>query len=246
MSDHLTSCYGTRSGRRALKGRAEGESRRAGRWFGPPIFRSKALILGSLLMIAVAANRGLAADSKQEKVKPLPPIGAVRDAVRRHFAVQTGHLPGDILSRSMVAPLFDQLGLMGWKVLDKKAILRHVPKETDFVVRVLRTDSGRQFMRQIASMPGGYDRLYRLAVLPRGRQTVADLVRGKGGAEFVQYLTESRGGHNLGRMLKNAPNGTKFNEPVGFLFTEDALLQRLEKSYGEERKRREPTSVQGR
>ena len=74
---------------------------------------------------------------------------------------------------------------------------------------------------------------------------VADLVRGKGGAEFVQYLTESRGGRNLGRMLESAPKGSKFNEPVGFLFTEDALLQRLEKSYREEKKRRDPAPLQG-
>jgi len=193
----------------------------------------------------MVANCGWASESKHERVKPLPPFRAVRNLVQRHFALQADYKPGDILSRTEVAPIFDQLGLMGWKVLDKKAILWRVPKETDFVVRVLRSESGRKFMRQIATMPGGYDRLYRLSVLPHGRQTVADLVRGKGGAEFVRYLTESRGGRNLGRMLENTPQGTKFNEPVHFLFTEDALLKRLEASYQQARKGRRRTTTQG-
>jgi len=198
-----------------------------------------------VFLLVVAANCCSARESKHTWTKPLPPFRAVRDVVQRHFAMQADYKPGDILSRSEVAPIFDQLGLMGWRVLDKKAIVLRVPKETDFVVRILRTESGRKFMRQIAAMPGAYDRLYRISVLPHGRQTVADLVRGKGGAKFVRYLTETRGGRNLGRMLENTPQGNKFNEPVRFLFTEDALLKRLNESYQQERKGRRKTTSHG-
>lgn len=197
------------------------------------------LAVGIIASSILAAGPSRADEAGPGKVKPMPPLETVRAVVRRHFALQSDYKPGDILSRSMVEPLFDQLGLMGWKVLDKKDILRHVPKETDFVVRALRSESGRPLMRKVASMPGGYDRLYRLSVLPHGRQTIADLIRGKGGAQFIEYLTRSPGGHNLGRMLENTPNGADFNKPVGFLFTEDALLKRIEASYRAEKKRRE-------
>ena len=131
-----------------------------------------------------------------------PSLTAVRAVVLRELVDPPARIPGDIIARSEVKPVFDQLRLMGWSVLDEKAILKQVPGDTDFVLQRLRTSQGRRFMRKVARYPQAYDRLYRLATLPHGRQTVDRLIRSKGGDQFIAYLTESRGGKNLGKMLQ--------------------------------------------
>jgi hypothetical protein len=168
--------------------------------------------------------------------KPLPKFSLIRDSVLRDFANMTDYQPGDIISRSEVDPIFKHLRQMGWTVTDEKAILGQVPGDSDFVVRQLRSDSGRGFMRKSAGYPHVYDRLYRLSILPGGRQIVHDLIHGKGGDELMEYLAKTQGGANLGAMLQRVPRGTDFNKPTGHIFTADQLVQRLQISYDADRK----------
>jgi hypothetical protein len=175
------------------------------------------------------------------KGRPLPKFETVRQVVLRELVNPPARIPGDIIARSEVKPVFHQLRLMGWSVLDEKVILKHVPGDTDFVLQKLRTLQGRSFMRKVARYPQVYDRLYRLASLPHGRQTVDRLIRSKGGDQFLAYLTKSRGGKNLGKMLQSAPRGANFNRPTGKIFTADALIKRLKQSYTAEQQRRSGT-----
>jgi hypothetical protein len=145
----------------------------------------------------------------------------------------------DILARSEVDPVFEQLRLMGWVVRDRKAIVKLLPRDTDFVLQKLRSGKGPKLMRTVSKYPLGYDRLYRLASLPGGRRLVVDLINKRGGGQFIEYLTASKGGHNLGKMLKSVPNGTDFNAPTGRIFTAEQLLERLQASHAQERQRRQ-------
>ena len=85
-------------------------------------------------------------------------------------------------------------------------------------------------MRQISSYPNAYDLLDRLSRLPRGRQTVRDLIRGPDGYKMLQYMTTSAGGRQMGKQLSNSPGAGKFNEPTGRIYTAEDLLRRLEQS----------------
>lgn len=185
---------------------------------------------------ALTAGQAGAADRGKER--PLPKFATVRAVVLRELVQPPERMPLDIVARSEVQRVFDQLRLMGWPVRDEKAIVKQVPGDTDFVLQKLRTPQGRRFMRKIAHYPQGYDRLYRLASLPHGRQTVVRLIQSKGGERMIAYLTESRGGKNLGKMLQDTPRGRNFNRPTGKIFTADALIKRLQQSYTAEVQRR--------
>jgi hypothetical protein len=102
-----------------------------------------------------------------------------------------------------------------------------------FLVVQLRTKAGIRFMRKIASLPGGYDKLDRLSTISRGKQIVADLVRGKDGHELIEYLATSEGGANLARMLADAKDGTDLNKPTGRLYTVEELVKVVSKVYAE-------------
>lgn len=161
----------------------------------------------------------------------LPSFESVAAAVSRELAARPEYAPGDLLSRGMVEPIFVRLRQMGWIVADRKAILDRIPSDQDFLVRRLRTDKGTKFMREINRYPEAYDRLYRLAVLPDGRKTVIALIDGVGGSELLQYLTSTVGGKNLGKQLGHTPKGHDFNQPTGQIYTEQALIKRLQASY---------------
>ena len=120
---------------------------------------------------------------------------------------------------------------MGWTVTDRRIILSLVPDDSEFLIRQLRSHSGRSFMSRVSSYSNAYDRLDRLTRLPHGRQTMHDLIHGVGGEKMIEYMTTTPGGKNLGKQLSNAPKGRDFNQPTGRIYTAKMLLGRLQKSY---------------
>ncbi len=192
------------------------------------------VIAGIAWGLTVACCAGVARGAA--KPKPLPPLSEVEELVLRQFSLLPDYRPGDIIARSEVEPLFAQLQRIGWRVVDRKNILRKVPADSDYLVRKLRTPRGRKFMRRIADYPDAYDRLDRLSWLPHGKQTIHDLIYAKGGYEMLEYMTTAKGGAEMGKMLSKAPKGTNFNKPTGRIYTVKMLLARLEKSYVEAEK----------
>jgi hypothetical protein len=187
------------------------------------------------LLVACVVGLGLLSSCPAgygaEKTTRLPPFAKVKAAVEKHFAAQPDYQPGDIISQSEVASLLSELANIGFVVPDRKDILDKVPGDDDFLVTNLRTTAGRKFMGRMSNCAAGYDRLERLAVLPHGQQTIIDLIRGPGGEDMVKYMTQTPGGKAMGRQLANAPGGEGFNDPTGRLYTAQALLTRLQRSY---------------
>jgi hypothetical protein len=130
-----------------------------------------------------------------------------------------------------VASLLAELTRIGFVVPDQKDILEKVPDDDEFLVTSLRTTAGRKFMGRMSSCAEGYDRLQRLARLPHGEQTVRDLIQGPGGEEMVKYMTQTPGGKAMGRQLSSAPGAEDFNAATGRIYTAQALLSRLQRSY---------------
>jgi hypothetical protein len=79
-------------------------------------------------------------------------------------------------------------------------------------------------MRKIADQPGTYSRIDRLSTIPRGQQTIRDLVRMKDGDKLVDYMATTKGGRNMGGMLSGARGGVDLNKPTGRIYTADDLI----------------------
>ena len=163
--------------------------------------------------------------------KDLPDFATIEKHVEAHFQAQKDHQPTDLISRDQATRLLDSLKKLGWDVEGRDEMLADVLSESDPLVKRLRTKAGKKFMRQSARYSQGYDRLDRLERLPDGQQILKRLIDGPDGYKLIEYLTTSSGGKNMGKMLGKIPEGEKFNQPTGRIYTQGDLLARLKKSY---------------
>ena len=162
----------------------------------------------------------------------MPAFAVVNNAWQRHFAVTEEFKKGDLITRDQVKPLLAEIESLGWNIADRQDILSRALSAKEFLVTELRgSKKGLAFMRAVSGLPHAYDRLDHLVRIPRGKQTVHDLIHKVGGAELIQYLTTTEGGKSLGKMLAETPNGRDFNKPTGRIYTADQLLDQLEASY---------------
>ena len=189
-----------------------------------------------LVVIGSAATWALNVAAGADKGKSLPALAKVKNVVARHFDALPDYRPGDLISRGQLEPLFGRLERTGWNVADRKEILEATPADTDFLVRQLRTQPGRKFMRQVAAYPEAYDRLDRLSRLPHGKKTIKALIRGPDGYKMIRYLTTTPGGRELGKQLSNAPKAAAFNKPTARIYTVELLLRRLKQSHAAAKK----------
>ena len=196
------------------------------------IVRFKYIALGTLALLPFASG-ALAADSPSKK---LPKFEKIEHVIRQTLTA-SGVVPGDLLSRGSVAGVIAQLKKRGWNVRDGKQIIASTLPDDDFLVKRLAKPDAHNFKQRVAQLPGGYDRLDRLRRMSRGQSTVDELVRGPDGYKLIEYMTTSRGGHNLGGSLTKAPNGKDFNKPTGHIYTATQLVNRLHVSYREASKR---------
>ncbi len=181
------------------------------------------ILLGAALTVtAPAANR-----------RKMPSIDEVEQFVESHFATESNYQPGDIISRSQVRAVLDDLQRQGWKVPRDQELLNLVLDDSDILVRELRTKDGRKFARQISRYPHAYDRIDRLARMPTGKSILWRSIHGAGGYQLLEYLTTAPGGTEMGKMLANTPSGRDFNKPTGRVYTAAGLIQQLRPRYEE-------------
>jgi len=192
--------------------------------------RRRGILLG-LTIVLGSLQAAAGAPATKSGLPSLPKFNKVEEAVRGHLRKQSGYRSGDILSREQVQPVFRELERIGWRVAGQTAILQAVLPDSHPLVRLLRTPSGKKFARQIATVPEGYDRLYRLSRLPDGLQKIGVLIKGPDGYLMIKYMTTTPGGMELGRMLSQTPGGKGFNKPTGHIYTEDMLVDRLREEY---------------
>jgi hypothetical protein len=178
-----------------------------------------------------------AADKKPATGK-FPTFEKVQETVERQLAANRSYQPGDLITVSVVEMLFRKLEKINWKVADRKDILKQVLPDSDWMARQFSGDRGREFMRHIADLPGGYDRVDRLRRMPYGQQQIVNLIGGPDGYKLFEYMTTTQGGRNMGKMLSQGVNGENFNQPTGRIYTELDLVKRLKKSYDREAVRR--------
>jgi hypothetical protein len=160
-----------------------------------------------------------------------PPFAKIEQVVQQYVKGQPDFRMTDLLTRDQAEAILAKVEKAGLPLRDRKQILERVPAKDEFFVRELSTPDGRRFVRAIANLPQGFDRVDRLCRMPVGEQTVHDLVKGPGGEKMIEYMTKAQGGVAMGQMLSDTPQGTDFNTPTGRIYTPAQLLEQLKKSY---------------
>ncbi|HUY32061.1 MAG TPA: hypothetical protein VMV69_04710 [Pirellulales bacterium] len=197
--------------------------------------------LAAALCVAIPAASAAAADgaTKNKPKKPSwPKFSAVSEVVQRQLQSDRNYRSGDLISRGELEPIFKELAELGWKPADRAEIEKQLLAKSDFLVRELRTNNGRAFMRQVARYPDGYGRLDHLADLSDGKLIIRRLINGPDGYKLLEYLTTAPGGRKMGAMLSQAPHGKNFNRSTGRIYTAEQLLERLKSSHAEAEKAR--------
>jgi hypothetical protein len=155
----------------------------------------------------------------------------IENLVSDHFGAQKDFRRTDLITREDVEPLVKKLAAEGLTLKKPDDLYKRMLTRNDFLYVELYTPAGRKFMQRIASYKDGYDRLDRLSRLPRGKQTVHDLIRGPGGERMLEYMTTSAGGKALGRQLSQDPGGENFNSLTGRIYTVQNLFDYLKRQY---------------
>ncbi|QDT90991.1 hypothetical protein [Gimesia algae] len=166
--------------------------------------------------------------------KKIPPLDEVMQIIEEYFSDRKGYKSGDMLTRGQIKPLFRQLQQAGWSVKAEKDILKRLHADSDFLVAQLSTPKGVIFMRRIAQMPGGYDRLDHILVMPYGKRRIREFINSPGGYTMIEYMTTTKGGKNLGKYLSKAKTGKGFNQPTPYIYTQTDLTNVLKQAYEKE------------
>lgn len=179
---------------------------------------------------AIAADPGFDAQGRSK----LPRFGDIAEVVERHFEMIDMD-PRDLITRSDVKPLFPKLKAAHWQVPDADKILELVPDDSEpWVLELNSTKAGQKFMRQVGTLPAGFDKVDRMCRMPHGLTQLSGLIYNPAGYKFFAYLSVSPGGHNLGEMVSRAPKGRHFNDRTGRIYTQEELLARLRETYDDQ------------
>ena len=207
-------------------------------------FRLLLAAMVCLISGAVSSAKTPLENDRKPTRDSFPSFDDITKTVKTHFATSRYYQPGDLVTAGNVGRLFTKLerNKKGkWKVRDQKEILKQVLPDGDWLARQFSTRYGTKFMRAVAEMPGGYDRVDRMRRMPHGEQQLIDLIRSPDGAKMIEYMTTTDGGKNLGKMLSQGVNGADFNAPTGRIYTEAELLKRLKQSYESEAQHHKPS-----
>ncbi len=149
---------------------------------------------------------------------------------RRHLASLPGYVPGFIISKSDVAPIFAQLKKAGWNAKELERVYAAVVDDGHFLVRQLRSPQGYKFMKTAGKFPLNYDRMDRVSQAKGGRQAIINTVQLSGGASFWNPNAKP-GFSNTARMLPTRGgrrrSAAEFSRPTGKIYTESQLVKQL-------------------
>ena len=170
----------------------------------------------------------------------LPEFKEIEEAVVKTLTRNRKYYENDLIAQSQAAKCFAAVKALGWDVPDSKAIIREFLADGDYLVKVLSTRKGHEFMRQMSKYPMGYDRLDRLRYVVKGKEAIHQLIHSKDGYIMIEYMTTTREGKNMGNLVSNARNGKDFNKPTGRLYTGKQLIEKLKGIYDQVKNGKKP------
>lgn len=176
-------------------------------------------------LVAAMSATAIAADSNK-----LPSFATIESALVTQCA-QQGLDRTDIISKTNAVAMLDTAAKLGWKIVDREALLKRVLPDNDYLVKELRKKQGRNFVKEIANMPEGLDRVDRMAREPQGKYVINMLVTHVDGDKMIGYMTGPTSNQRLANLLSAAPPNVDLNKPTGRLYTVDNFVQELKKLY---------------
>lgn len=189
------------------------------------------LLLWAATVLSFILTDSAAAAQQSPPPSTPPKFDAVQAAVEALLASDPDYRPNDLLTRSHVSAAVEAARNVGWDVPYSDRIVELALADDSFLVTELSSPTGQKFMRKIGQLPGGYPRLDRLSSISRGQTVVRKLVRQRDGEKFIEYLSTTKGGANLGSMLANAQQGVDLNKPTGRIYTASDLIAVLHRVY---------------
>ncbi|MFN0020950.1 MAG: hypothetical protein ACKVP0_22040 [Pirellulaceae bacterium] len=194
-----------------------------------PGFNSYHLVRRALVVTAAALLFGWFTTACTAK----PPSFAEAKAIAaQHLRTLPDYAPGDLISRGDVEPIFNELLNRGLSVDDfSEDFYDDFVPDNSFLIRTLRTEAGRKFMRQVSGFPGAYDRLERLSWVPAGQELLGELIDKPDGAALFKTMTEPTGMQAIARHLAADPRGKNYALPTGHIHTASQLMKRLEAAF---------------
>jgi hypothetical protein len=158
--------------------------------------------------------------------------------LKEHFAGLKGWQDGDLLAQRDVKPVFRMLSAAGWTLRDEAEFVRLVPPDSDWLVQTLRSPRGTAFMRKVAPLGTGYERLDRLSQLPGGRRQIESLISARDGHLLLEFLETTELGRKTTAAVARTPSGRSFDDSTGRLYTARAFEEELLKRHATELERR--------
>lgn len=187
------------------------------------------------LVCMVALLAGGAILSRASAAEKLPPWALVQQAVAEQLSTLPNYRDGDLLTQSLVAPIFAGLETQGWRVADQAQILASVLPDDNALVAELRTAGGVRFMRKIAAYPQAYDEIDQLSQLPSGDLMVKDFLRF---AHSDRTFTNKKGPSPAmyarlvpDQQRRDVPSPQDLQKPTGRVYTAAQFTARLQQSY---------------
>lgn len=166
-----------------------------------------------------------------------PSMAFIKSIAEKHFQSNPDYAPGDLISRGDVEAIFNELLDRGLPVSDiVEGLYDDFAPENSFLVRTLRTEEGRKFMRKVHALPRAYDRLERLSWIPAGQEILRELVEEPDGAALFKAMLEPAGLKATAAYLESDPRGKNYSLPTGHIHTAAQLYKRLEEKYPQGKK----------
>jgi len=138
------------------------------------------------------------------------------------------YMPGFLLSRGDVDDVCEAIEDKGFDMPeDREALYEDFLSDTSPLVKLLKTPSGRTFMKKIAGDPTVYDRLERLSWSFDGRMVLERMVSAKDGPAKIKQLQTKEQVAKLSKALASDPRTQDFALPTGRVHTADELCEHL-------------------
>jgi len=184
---------------------------------------------GTLAALFVCASLPIyMADIASGAQRSQPDVGqTIAKVVDEFFATQPDYEKGDLIRRSQVEQAVAKVVSKGVKISEPAEITKRGLADDSFLIRELSTPSGKHFMRRLAQHSGTFSHLDRLSQIPRGQQTIRDLVHTKDGDKMIEYMATTKGGHNMSAMMAEPRGGVDLNKPTKRIYTAEDLVDAL-------------------
>ena len=168
----------------------------------------------------------------QKASEKRPDWKEIEKSIKSALAQTKDYRPGDLLAQDDAKKALQAAKKSGWTVAASHKLPERLLPASDELVRLFHGEKGTKFMRQIAGVPGGFDRLDKLRRQPNGSRRLQELMTQPDGYKLIEYLATTPAGRKTGRELSRG--GRDFNATTKRIYTEGELLAALKVIYAEE------------